>query len=722
MFGNMKAFFLHGERFSLVVFYLGFITQQIHSVVVIKDFTKSFEIAEKTVTQTLVTRIECTSTDHYCICNLAKIDPAGGPFDVWLNGGAIYGVYFVGTNNGKPLSYVTVPSYKLTVECLNGAGNESDFADLEIDVKPNAIPVITNAKYPHDVIKLASTTPVLPGTDIYTVTGSDADGDILSCTLTTTPAVNYFKIISSGTTDCVIQTTVDLRSVTEPNVKLTVSMSDGRSAVNNFDIDVITDVNTRPDIINLPVNVTVPEDAASETVIAQMVFRDPDWYVSQMTPTCTVVPNSEQYKFKIDTANRIKLSTLSNGAHPLDYESTTQYTITCTVTDGYLESKNEVLTVNVANVNEPPEFDETAYYCDLDESSAGGSSCDLNALITDPEGDPITSVGFLNGNNSNRFRYDRSTSTITFNVDYDVDQSAMPENVVLQLEARDRYGAARTVPVYIKVHDINDNTCDFGPRSTNTFPANQGTPLGSLGNIIATDNDRTSPNNRVTYEVIQALPADSTNYIAAFSDGSLSYIGLIPEQNHGKSYSLLVKCKDGGSPQRTAVGTVVLTYQTTTSSTTTTTTTTTTTSPAPTTPAATTPKPGDDVFDHPAFVGVFALLMALLGLGLLAALYFLLRYCGQCGRCGLGAGAGEGAGERFGDNFCCPKKKKVEPVDDDITYEVRTNNDYRDSYWKTGDHYESGHGYNPQGSKFDGALDGFKHLALPPPPANGTNF
>ncbi|KAK0066185.1 cadherin-23 [Biomphalaria pfeifferi] len=166
----------------------------------------------------------------------------------------------------------------------------------------------------------------------------------------------------------------------------------------------------------------------------------------------------------------------------------------------------------------------------------GVSSCSIDASVTEPEKDSILSVNFINGNNSNRFRYDKSSSTISFNVDYDIDQATgYPENVVLQLEAKDRYGATSTAPVYIKVHDINDNTCDFGASSTKVFTANQGMKFGSLGNIYAVDNDKTAPNNEVTYEVIQALPSDSTNYISAYSDGSIDYIGGF------KSHAILSK-------------------------------------------------------------------------------------------------------------------------------------------------------------------------------------
>lgn len=684
---------------------------------VIRDFGQSYNLHEKTTARTLIVKVDCYAPGDRCICNVDRMDPPGGPFIIWLEGSSVYWVYYVGVSNGGALSYKAVPTYMLTIKCVNGPRNESDFADLEIDIIPNADPVITNSKYPHDVTSIVARDFTVPGTDVYTVHAKDEDGDVLTCSMTTRPPVNYFTIVKSGpstggTTDCIIKTAVDLRLASEPMVTLQVTISDGRTTTNNFDIDVNIALNTRPQILNLPITVSIPETTPSGFTIATLTVQDPDVFVPQMVPTCTVAPISEQYKFSFETgSHKIRLSNLPNGAPPLDYETTNLYTITCTVTDGFLESENEILTVKVTNVNEPPMFDEIAYYCDLDESEAGGSSCDLNAIITDPEGDTIPSVGFLNGNNSNRFRYDWSTSAITFNVNYDVDQNAMPDNVVLQLQASDVYGASKTAPVYIRVHDVNDNTCNFGSTSTHTFRADQGTPLGSLGSFKATDEDRTSPNNLVTYEVIRALPSDSTNYIAAYGDGSLAYIGFIPEVNHGTTYTLIVRCKDGGSPQRTAEATVALTYQTTTTTSTTTTTTSTRPTPAPTTP--TTPRPpSHNPFDYDAFVAVFALLVLVLAGALLAGVYALWRFCGAAGA--TGAGAAEGG--LFGSNFCCPKNKVEQ--DDYFTYDVRTNNDYRDSYWKTGDHYESGNGYNAAGDPYSKVIEGgAKRLALPAPPA-----
>ncbi|KAH9488399.1 hypothetical protein Btru_063314, partial [Bulinus truncatus] len=696
---------------------------------IITPFDKPWNIYEYTIVETQLAEVVCVNPGDACLCNLKETNPLGGPFTVWKKTTTSkFYAYYTGVAQGGALSFKNNPTYFLTIECRNVLGTNVSTAVLEVDIQQNQAPTFKNVKYPRDNLVLDAMRPYVPGDNIYQASATDPENDALTYSIKTSPTVDYFTIDSS---EGYININKDLRSATVKNTVITVSVTDGISTINNFEIFVnLTSMNTRPSITNLPTTVSFPETTAAGTTLIILTLTDPDIFDATLVPVCSVVPNGEQYKFTYESGTRkLKLSTLTTTqiAYPFDYENINLYTITCVFSDGYLDSVNDVLTVKVTNVNEAPTFDETAYYCDLYESAPGVSFCDLDAVIIDPEGDTISTIGLLAGNNNNRFRYDRSTTTITFNVDYDVDLAAMPTKVNLTLQAVDIYGAANTAPVHIVISDVNDNTCSFGATSTNTFKADQGTNLGSLGNFIAVDNDLTSPNNLISYEVISALPADSTNYIAAYSDGSLAYIGLIPETNHGKSYSLIVRCKDGGSPPRTAQGTIVLSYQTTTttSTTTTTTTSTTTTTPATTTSTATTAK-STNIFDNDAFVAVFAILMSLLVLGLLVGLYFLLRFCGLCGGIGGAAGApgASAGGELCGpnnscNNFCCPKKE-VEPVDDYFNTEVRTNNNYRDAYWKTGDHYETGTGYNPAGDSYAKPIEGFKRLALPPPRA--TSF
>ncbi|RUS76155.1 hypothetical protein EGW08_016067, partial [Elysia chlorotica] len=274
----------------------------------------------------------------------------------------------------------------------------------------------------------------------------------------------YFQI---GQATGIITTTIDLRAATEANIVLTVSVTDGTHTIDDFDIFITIDnLNDRPQITNLPASVTIPETTVGGFQLITLTFTDVDTYVSQLIPTCTVVPAGDQYKFTyVSGTHKIQVATLSGATSPFDFETTSEYEITCVLNDGFQNSVGDVLTVNIENVNEAPQFDEVAYWCILTESSAGVSVCDLDASIVDPEGDTISSVTFQAGNNSQRFVYDRSLSTVTFGVDYDVDNNNMPTSVTLQLEAKDVNGASNHVPVYITINDANDNTCKFGATS-----------------------------------------------------------------------------------------------------------------------------------------------------------------------------------------------------------------------------------------------------------------
>ncbi|XP_059159706.1 protocadherin Fat 4-like [Physella acuta] len=632
---------------NVLMLTLALVIQVFAQTPVILPFTKPVNIHEDTIIETTLVQVKCSNAGDACICNVKDMTPANGPFTVWnkppLTG---YWCYYTGQAQGGTLSFKTTPTYSITIECRNTYDNATATATLEVDVQQNQAPEIKNTNYPRETLTLDATKPYAAGEVIYTVTATDAENDPLTFSISTSPSVNYFSI---GSKDGLISTTIDLRAATEKYIVVTVTVKDKVNTVNDFEIFItITNMNARPQITNLPATLNILENEASGYNIMTLTFSDLDYTVPQI-PTCTVVPSGEQYKFTYESGtHKLRLSTLTGVTNPLDYETINQYKITCVLNDGFLDSQGDVLTLNVQNVNEPPTFDEIAYYCDLDESNTGGSSCNLNAVIVDPEGDLITSVAFVSGNNSNRFRYDRSTSTISFNVDYDVDASTyMQTSVILQLQATDVYGAYKIVPVYINIHDANDNTCSFGATATLTFKADQSTSLGSLGTFSAKDNDLTSPNNLVSYEVVQALPSDSSNYIAVYTDGAIAYTSLIPESNTGKSYSLVVRCKDGGSPQRTAQGTVVLTYQVTTTTTVTTTSTTTTAS----TSTTSTTTASSNLFDNDAFVAVFAILMCLLVLGLLVGLYFLLKYCGLCGA----ASAGNICGANGCNDFCCPK-------------------------------------------------------------------
>ncbi|CAL1539855.1 unnamed protein product [Lymnaea stagnalis] len=610
-------------------------------------------------------------------------------------------------------------------------------------VLKNSAPIITIGNNNRDTLELDSRHPFKADSIVYTVTSNDPESDLpITHTLTSIfPIGNpYFSVDRYNGS---VRTKIDLRAADVREVELLITVADSKANHANFTLVLYIVLYTRPDITNLPDVKFISENKAKDYPIITLTAA-PD--TVKPTWTWTLKEPGEEYKFKLDTdTGRFTL------AEALDYEKTQKYTVSFVISDGYSESIGDELTINVINENEPPYFDEVVYYCSLDESDvragsvayvtvimscikkkktpmigfsqtavglsqtwdtrrhfrvfeekAGTSTCNIGAHVQDPERDAITFVGFQESV-SRHFRYDMTSSVITLS-EYDVDVQL--DKLTYHLVARDSQGNQNkaAVPVHITVRDVNDNTCTIPPTTTVQLSEND-KPTRRVFKFIQSDQDKTAPNNEVLFDVTQSVPDEANIHFAVATDGSVNYIEQIPETNNGKTYRLVVRCRDRGIPQRSAEGTIFFVYQLSTSTTTTTTTT------PPTTAAVAT---STDPFDNPAFVAIFAVFMIALVIALLVGLYFLLRYCGSLHYCfGIGP---------------TPKKTRVMDISEYsnqsiVNYPpIRTNMAYNDDYWKNGDNYETGTG-NAIPSSSRVMNGGFKRLALPAPAVSrGFNF
>ncbi|KAK7091342.1 hypothetical protein V1264_009036 [Littorina saxatilis] len=590
----------------------------------------STTLHENTYGQTTLAIVRCVDDSNItvtgCRCNLNRTGQVDGVFDVWIfpsQNGTDHGykAYFLGTAKAtSSLKYDKVKSYTLQIFCVTSSGGngETASANLEVDILPNQQPLIP--EYP-----TVTTTPInassntLVGRIVYQVNATDPENDALRYSMTQIPDDNFLTI---GASDGIIRTAVDTRKIPTDSIVCTVSVTDGKNTVNDFSVTIkFKNINTRPEITYLPHSISVKEDAIVGLLLTTLTLRDttPQPNNTVLETYCVVEPAAESSKFTYKSeTQQLKLWA------PLDFEKTDKYLITCTVFDGFLSSEGDVLTVHVINVNEAPVFSATTYFCTLSESRSGVSTCHLGLTVTDPDQDAIPTLKLLPGNSSERFRYDRTADTLTFDVDYDVDK--MPTKATITIHAMDNHGANSTAKIEVSIQDANDNTCDFGLTRAAQATVNQSSVPGTLISLSASDGDLTSPNNAVTYEMVSCLPKEGENYISVFGSGEIKYINLIPETEHGKSYIVKVRCKDGGTPPRSATPTVQISYLTTPTTTTTTTSTTTTTTPTTTIPTTATEK---SVWDIESFVAVFSLLMVLtLALILLGVWYF----CCKTGR------------------------------------------------------------------------------------------
>ncbi|KAK7469931.1 hypothetical protein BaRGS_00036035 [Batillaria attramentaria] len=411
------------------------------------------------------------------------------------------------------LNYAIAAQYTITVVCEDHEDNTqtATTSDPQVNVLPNEFPDFDD--YPSVTTASVSATGASVGDTVYTASATDPEGNSITYQMTQSPDSGYFDI-DPNTGEITVARS--LEAVTDLSSTLTVTACDPKGCnADTLTVTVpITDQNTAPSIDNLPATVSVLETATAGHILETLTITDAQG--QRVTTTCSVSPASESYKFAYDTVSkRLKLATVSSGQTLLDYDSgTRQYKITCIADDGALSSSGDVLTVNVENVNEAPVFSSSMYYCTLTESDAGVSQCSPNLLALDPDGDTIIYT-FLPGNNSERFTYSSATDTVSFAVDYDVDNNVMPTTAIVTIQVTDPLGLTATSQITITVEDANDNTCDF-TDITLTSTIDQSVPVGTiLAAFTATDADLTFPNNDVTYETISG----DTPYFYIFADG-----------------------------------------------------------------------------------------------------------------------------------------------------------------------------------------------------------
>ncbi|XP_041362000.1 cadherin-23-like [Gigantopelta aegis] len=515
---------------------------------------------------------DTTAPDGKCPeCNVINWRPRKGTntFDVWRKSTSTeFQLYYVAGVAGRVLDYEVIRSYFVDVRCRAWDKVTSVTKTVEIDVHPNEPPAITD--WPLKDITIDVQNPKFPiGIDrVYKVVATDPEKDPLTYTMyTDVDNVDFFTI----TTDGDILVTKDLKTSTVENIPLKVNISDGRSTVGPFTVNVrLINVNKRPQITNLPKTVTLFENAKKGTLISSLsIVDDHNVITFPNTKPCTAIPKSEDFKFEYNPGiNTITL------AGTLDAETTNYYNISCVVNDGYLDSVGEYIELHVLNVNEPPQFNEPVYSCSMYESKPYVSGCDLGMILKDPENDPIVNVylsstnlpGSYNNNNGvgyqnkllplNRdwFWFDEKTRRLHFAVDYDIDNSNYPTSGLLTIEAVDDKGATGTSQIQVNIADVNDNAprCDtlgLGTQLGNNYMYEvvQGDKTGHLGTVSASDDDRTAPNNEITLTAI----GQSSKHVTAYDSGAIIYANTFdddPDVNHKTSQFVYIEARDNGAP------------------------------------------------------------------------------------------------------------------------------------------------------------------------------
>ncbi|XP_042315811.1 cadherin-related family member 1 [Sceloporus undulatus] len=256
------------------------------------------------------------------------------------------------------------------------------------------------------------------GTHIYTLNGSDPEGDPVTYGMTFEPGSrNYFALDENYGNVTLIE---ELDREREDEIEVIVSISDGLSTVAEKVRILVTDANDEsPEFINTPYIVHVPENTPSGSSIFKIEAVDRD--TGSGGSITYFLQNIHTNKFTIDRHSgvlRIKTGIT------LDYEKSRTYFVTVVAKDGggKLRGHNKVfsattaVTINVEDVQDtPPMFIGTPYYGYVYEDTLAGSEVITVVAIDGDRGKPNDiHYSIINGSERS-FEINNTTGAISVN-------------------------------------------------------------------------------------------------------------------------------------------------------------------------------------------------------------------------------------------------------------------------------------------------------------------
>ncbi len=306
-----------------------------------------------------------------------------------------------------------------------------------------------------------------------TLQGTDIDADAMTYSITSGNELGGFSL-ESTTGVLVVSDQSQLDFETNPSFILMVEVSDGEltdNATITINLtDVVEQVNEAPTIADQ--SFTVEENRVVGFIIGAVTASDPNGDAL----TYSIAGGSSVFSLNASTGNLTVLD-----AAALDFETTTQFTLTVTVSDGSL-SASATVTVNLTDVdesvNQAPQISSQVF--SLAENNEVGFEVGT-VTAGDPDGDVIT---FSLSGGDNAFSIDANTGVLTAAVSMDYEVTSQ---YILTVTATDgSLNSSATIVVNVTDVDESVNSAPVLADRTFTIPENSVNGF-FLGTLTATD-------------------------------------------------------------------------------------------------------------------------------------------------------------------------------------------------------------------------------------------
>ena len=330
-------------------------------------------------------------------------------------------------------------------------------------------------------------------TVVYRAVATDADGDVLSYSLSGTDAARF--TIDANTGDVRFREAPDAENPGDDDndnvydIIITASDNTGGTPDTNQAVAItVTDANDNAPVFNSPETATVAESPSAATVVYRAVATDADGDVLSYS-----LSGTDAARFTIDAnTGDVRFREAPDAENPGDDDNDNVYDIIVTASDntGGTSDTDQAVAITVTGVNDnAPVFNspETATVAE----SPSAATVVYRAVATDADGDALSYS--LSGTDAARFTIDANTGEVRFREAPDAENPGDDDNdnvYDIIVTASDNTGGTTDTnqAVAITVTDANDNAPVFSSPETATV-AESPSAATVVYRAVATDAD-----------------------------------------------------------------------------------------------------------------------------------------------------------------------------------------------------------------------------------------
>ena len=431
--------------------------------------------------------------------------------------------------------------YDIIVTASDGTSDTEQAVTItvtDVDDDTNAAPVFTSP---------AAVDVAENQTAVYTAQATDADGDMLSYSLSGTDAALF--TISATTGVVSFREAPDFEMPGDDNgdndYNIIVTASDGDNTTPH---DVVITVTDEDEVGNAPA-FTSPDSASvaeNQTVAYTAMATDAD---AGDTVNYSLSGGADAARFTIDeTTGVVRFREAPDFENPGDADGDNVYNIIVTATDGINDTPQDVA-ITVTDVN-----DNTPSFTSPASASVAENQTDAyRAVATDADSDTLSYS--LSGTDAVLFTIDGTTGVVSFREapDFENPGDADGDNVYnIIVTATDGINET-TQDVAITVTDVNDNTPSFTSPATASVAENQ----TDAYTAIAEDADGDALTYSLSGTDAGLFTINATTGEVRFTDAP--DFEIPGDANRDNDYEIIVTASDGATTDATRAVTITVT-------------------------------------------------------------------------------------------------------------------------------------------------------------------